>query len=98
MYDEPGSRTRLAWLRTSLATLAVCALLLRGLILGHATWIQLALVLACAATFGALAATRATQLHPRTSPAPSGALLAGSALVIVALAALGAVWIALGSV
>lgn len=97
MYDEPGSRTRLAWLRTGLATLAVCALILRGLILRQASWVEIGLVIASASALAAFALIRSTQLHPQKSSAPSPRLLGGTAAAVVALALLGSALIASAS-
>lgn len=45
-YDEIGSRTRQAWLRTSMGATAVCLFLLRGLALSGAPgWVMAAALL-----------------------------------------------------
>jgi hypothetical protein len=95
MHDEPGSRTRLAWLRTCLAALAVGALMLRGLILAGAGWVALSSVVACVLAFIALAMARSVRLGPLHSPSPSPVLLVAAAMVIVVLAALGLVYVVL---
>lgn len=92
MHDEPGSRTRLAWLRTCLAALAVGALMLRGLVLAGASRVELGSVTACLLAFIALASARSVRLRALHSPPPSPVLLITAASVIVVLATLGLVY------
>jgi hypothetical protein len=67
-YDEPGSRTRFAWLRTSLVFLAVNALALRGLFLRDGpVWLYAVIGLECAA-FMVVAGLRIARLGPWASP------------------------------
>lgn len=94
-YDEPGSRTRQAWLRTWLATLAVSALMLRGLAVTGAGWLPAVVVLAGLVALGGIAMSRSARLGPRHSPAPSRRLLPGAAGVVIALAILAAAYLLL---
>lgn len=89
-YDEPGSRTRQAWLRSALGMVAVSVLIERGLavrgmplVLGLATLIP-------AAVFVAVAVRRTLLLGPHHSTGPSRqavALTAGAVVVLAATAA-----------
>lgn len=93
LYDEPGSRTRWAWLRTGLVFLAVTLLVIRGLFLrGAPAWVLVVAVL-LASAFGVLAIVRAAQVGPRHSPGVSratvvsvlGIVVAGTVLALVSL-------------
>ena len=94
MYDEPGSRTRLAWIRTSLAMSGLCALLIRGVMLRHASVIGIGLVIACASALGTIAVLRSTALRPQQAPPLSLTLVAVTAVVVSTLAFLGLAFIA----
>jgi uncharacterized membrane protein YidH (DUF202 family) len=83
-YDEPGSRTRQAWLRTSLGVMAVTALVVRGMVLqGVPGSLVLASILPAAA-FLAVAVVRTRILAPGESEA-----LRSSAALVTSAAALG---------
>lgn len=62
-YDEPGTRTRQAWLRTSLTALGVVLLAERGLALAGAPRWLMALGLLPAIVVTAVAVMRVTQLR-----------------------------------
>jgi hypothetical protein len=84
LYDEPGSRTRWAWLRTALVFVAVTLLVVRGLYLrGIPTWV-LALAVALAGSFLALALRRAAQVGPRESPGVGGGTVLSVLGIVVA--------------
>jgi hypothetical protein len=92
-YDEPGTRTRQAWLRTCLGLLAVSLFIARGLALGHVPAGVVAVALLPAVVFLAMAVWRSAVIRPRDSaPLPRGVPVA-SVLVLgaLALAALGSV-------
>lgn len=82
-YDEPGSRTRQAWLRTTLGIVAVAVLIERGL---AATGMPLVLGLAAlvpTVVFIAIATGRSVALGPHVSAGPSrGAVLLTTAAVV----------------
>jgi len=88
-YDEPGSRTRLAWLRTWLAALAVAALMLRALIISDAGWLPLACVGACLLALAAVGLVRSRRLFPRTSPSAPWQMVIATTAIVVAMATLG---------
>ncbi len=92
-YDEVGSRTRQAWLRTSLGLVAVTLLVLRSLVVGHAGVASLLLVLVPVTAFVAVAVRRmATLAHRESVPALRAVGLAASgSVVVLAIAAMGAV-------
>ena len=91
LYDEPGSRTRFAWLRTALAFLAVSALMVRGLYVRHAPAWSLVVVVALALAMSALALTRAMRLGPRESPSAPTWLIVSFATIIAVTAMCAAV-------
>jgi hypothetical protein len=62
-YDEPGTRTRQAWLRTSLTALGVALLAERGLVLAGAPRWVMALGLLPAIVVLGVAVIRVTQLR-----------------------------------
>lgn len=62
-YDEPGTRTRQAWLRTSLTALGVALLAERGLALAGAPRWVMVLALVPAAVILGVAVLRVTQLR-----------------------------------
>lgn len=93
-YDEIGSRTRQAWLRTSLGAMAVTLLVLRGLaLLDASTWVML-VCLAPAAVVVSLAIRRSVRLQHGESE-PMGRRMAvgfvGSVAALSLLAGAGAV-------
>jgi hypothetical protein len=88
-YDEPGSRTRQAWLRTSLGMLVVSVLVLRGMVLQGVPAVVVLVALLPAAVFLAVAVARTRSLGPTESEAlrsPAG-LLASAAVLGLALIA-----------
>lgn len=87
-YDEPGSRTRWAWLRTSLVFGAVTLLVMRGLLLrGTPAWV-LVLAVALAAAFLLVALRRAAQVGPRESPGVGRGTVMGVLAIVAAGVAL----------
>ena len=88
-YDEVGSRTRQAWLRTGLGAVAVSLLLLRGLALGGAQPWVMAVCLVPGAAFVGLTAVRMRRIQHGHSPSlrTSTAGLVLLAVCAVALAA-----------
>ena len=92
-YDEIGSRTRQAWLRTSLGAMAVTLLVLRGLVLADAaTWIMVASLLPAIAIVG-LAIRRSARLQHAESEAIGGrpaVVMAASVIALAVLAGAGA--------
>lgn len=89
-YDEPGSRTRQAWLRTSLGMVAVAVLIERGL---AAQGMPLALglvALAPAAAFVALATRRSFELGPHDSAGPRRSTVLMTAVAVIGLGAVAA--------
>jgi len=86
-YDEPGSRTRQAWLRSGLGMVAVAVLIERGL---AARGMPLVLGLAAvvpAAVFVVVAARRNFELGPHHSSGPSRYTVLLSAAAVIGLAA-----------
>ncbi len=86
-YDEPGSRTRQAWLRSGLGMVAVAVLIERGL---AARGMPLALglvALAPAAVFVALAARRSVELGPHDSAGPRRFTVLMTAVAVIGLGA-----------
>lgn len=92
-YDEIGSRTRQAWLRTSLGVLAVTLLVLRGLaLMDAAVWAMLACLLPAGVMLG-LAIRRSVRLqHGESEPMTARIAVSVSASVgvLVLLAGAGA--------
>ena len=82
-YDEPGSRTRFAWLRTMLVFLAVDALAVRGLLVrGGPKWLLVLIALGFLA-FLVVSSVRVVRLGPWTSPAvPRGLVLAAASCAV----------------
>jgi hypothetical protein len=68
-YDEPGSRTRQAWLRTSLGFVAVTALVVRGMVLQGVPGIVVLVTILPAALFLVVAVARTRILAPTESEA-----------------------------
>lgn len=92
-YDEVGSRTRQAWLRTSLALLGVTALVERGLAVAGAP--PMALVLALLpAVIGISAAVHRSATLRYAASGPVGGVTVALAVAGVA----GVVLVGLGSV
>ncbi len=86
-YDEPGSRTRQAWLRSALGMIAVAVLIERGL---ASRGMPLALGLAAvvpAVAFVVVAARRTFELGPRHSAGPRRLTVVLTAVAVIALAA-----------
>lgn len=84
LYDEPGSRTRLAWLRTGLVVIAVTLLVMRGLYLrGVPGWVVIAAV-ALAVAFAVLAVRRVARLGPHESPGVTRGTVLGVLGIVVA--------------
>lgn len=88
-YDEPGSRTRQAWLRSALGFVAVSILIERGLaargmplVLGLATLVP-------AVAFVVVAARRTLELGPHESGGPSRLTVMLTAVAVIGLAAIG---------
>jgi hypothetical protein len=97
-YDEIGSRTRQAWLRTSLGAMAVTLLVLRGLVLaGAATWVMVA-CLAPAIVVVTLAVLRSVRLQHGESTAMRGRMTVGLTASVGALALLAGAGAAAGLV
>ncbi len=92
-YDEVGSRTRQAWLRTSLGIVALTLLVLRSLVIGGAGLAPLLLSLVPVSVFVAVAVHRMSSLYRLESTPSSRAvgLAASGAVVALAVVALGAV-------
>ncbi len=75
-YDEVGSRTRQAWLRTSLGVIAVTLLVLRSLLLADADTPALLAGLIPAAIFTSIAVRRTMQVRHGESERAAGATVA----------------------
>jgi len=90
MYDEPESRTRLSWARTTLVVAAVAALILRGLLRQNSGPAAIALLLAASALFTVVALIRSGQLamHGPRMPRPWGLGIAATCIVAVCAVAL----------
>jgi phosphatidylglycerophosphate synthase len=88
-YDEIGSRTRQAWLRTGLGAAAVSLLLLRGLVIGGTQGWVMAVCLVPGVTFVTFTVIRMRGIeHGRSAPLPtSGVALTLVAVCGIALAA-----------
>jgi len=84
-YDEIGSRTRQAWLRTSLGAVAVTLLVLRGLVLLDAPRSSMVACLAPAVVVVALAIRRSVRLQHGESRPMGRRLAVGVVLSIAAL-------------
>jgi hypothetical protein len=90
-YDEPGSRTRQAWLRSALGMVAVAILIERGL---AARGMPLVLGLAAlvpAAAFVLVAVRRTLELGPGESTGPSRRIVLLTAITVIGLAGTAAV-------
>lgn len=89
-YDEPGSRTRQAWLRSALGMVAVSILIERGL---AARGMPLVLGLAClapAVAFVGVAVRRTLALGPHQSHGPTRATVLVATVAVLALAVIAA--------
>ena len=96
-YDEVGSRTRQAWLRTGLGASAVSILVLRGMVLGGAHPWVMASCLVPGAGFVALTVLRMQRIQHGQSPGltVSTTALALAAVCGIAVAAAASVpWVA----
>jgi hypothetical protein len=89
-YDEPGSRTRQAWLRSALGMVAVAVLIERGLAVRGMPLVLGLVALAPAVVFVAVAARRTAVLGPRESPGPRRSAVVLSAIAVAGLAAIAA--------
>lgn len=90
-YDEPGSRTRQAWLRSALGMVAVSILIERGL---AARGMPLVLGLAAlgpAVAFVVVAVRRTLELGPHQSEGPTRPTVLFTAAVVIGLAVIAAV-------
>lgn len=97
-YDEIGSRTRQAWLRTSLGAMAVTLLVLRGLTLLEVTaWAMIA-CLVPAAVIVALAIRRSVRLQHGESEPIGRRMALGVVVSIAALSVLAGAGAAAGLV
>ena len=88
-HDDPAVRTRWAWMRTALATLAVAALIARGLIFKHADVWLTALVIASVLAILVLATIRSSRLSmhlPLPLRLPFPVLVASMVCVMCAVA------------
>lgn len=82
-YDEPGTRTRQAWLRTSLTALGVTLLAERGLVLAGAPRWVMALGLLPAIIVVGVAVARVTHLREgHSDPARTRVVVAVIAAVV----------------
>ena len=87
-YDEIGSRTRQAWLRTTLGAMAVTLLVLRGLaLLDAAAWVMLACLVPVSIVV-ALAIRRSVRLQHGESEPMGGRMALGIVLSVAALSVL----------
>jgi Domain of unknown function (DUF202) len=90
-YDEPGSRTRQAWLRSALGMSAVAILIERG-VAARGMPLALGLVaLAPAIVFVAAATRRSVELGPHDSAGPRRSTVLITAVAVIGLAATAAV-------
>jgi amino acid permease len=97
-YDEIGSRTRQAWLRTSLGAMAVTLLVLRGLALADApAWVMIA-CLVPGIVVVMLAILRSVRLQHGESESMPGRMTVGLAMSVAALALLAGAGAAAGLV
>jgi hypothetical protein len=90
-YDEVGSRTRQAWLRTSLGVVAVTLLVVRAMVIGGTGTGALLLALVPAGTFLTVAVARMAGLDGVASPGASRAVTWLTAASAVGLAVVGVV-------
>jgi hypothetical protein len=85
-YDEPGSRTRQAWLRTALVVVAVTILIERGLAIRGMPPALGLVALVPAAALVAVAAWRSAELGPHHSAGPRTSAVALAAGAVLGLA------------
>lgn len=97
-YDEIGSRTRQAWLRTSLGAIAVTLLVLRGLVLLEAPAWAMVACLAPVAVVMALAIRRSVRLQHGESEPMGGRMALGMLVSVAALSVLAGAGAAAGLV
>lgn len=95
-YDEIGSRTRQAWLRTSLGVVAVTLLTLRGLVVADADVLVLILAVLPATAFLSAAVIRSSRLQRGQSDAIAPRLVAGVVTALGLLTVVGLVGVILG--
>lgn len=89
-YDEPGSRTRQAWLRTALGMVAVAVLIERGLAARGMPLVLGLGALVPAVVFIAVAAGRSVALGPHDSAGPGRGAVMLTTAAVVGLAAIAA--------
>jgi hypothetical protein len=89
-YDEPGSRTRQAWLRSALGFVAVSILVERGLAARGMPLVLGLTALLPAVAFVVVAARRTLELGPHHSGGPSRLTLMLTAVAVIGLATIGA--------
>lgn len=82
MRDDPYGRTGLAWMRTVLGSVVVCALVARGLVIGGMPGWAVAAAMVPAAAFLALGAARIRSLRRQRD---AGAWHPGTAAAVTAL-------------
>lgn len=90
-YDEIGTRTRQAWLRTGLGVVAVTLLAVRGLVVADAGAPLLLAVVVPAVAFLAAAVVRSSRLQHGRSDPMARAVVVTVVLALGLLALLGAV-------
>ena len=93
-YDEPGSRTRQAWLRTALGVAALTLLIERGLVVRGMPLLLGLAAIAPVVLLAALAARRSSELRPHRSAGPSRVEVQLTALAVLGIAVAAAVAIA----
>jgi uncharacterized membrane protein YidH (DUF202 family) len=86
VHDEPGSRTRHAWLRTALGMVAVTILIERGLALRGLPLVLGLVALAPATALVAVAIRRSAELGPHDSAGPSRPAIALTSVAVIGLA------------
>ena len=84
-YDEPGSRTRQAWLRSALGMAAVTALVERGLALQGSSLVVALVALGPAVLFVVVSARRSVELGPHDSAGLRRAAILMTAVAVVGL-------------
>ena len=89
-YDEPGSRTRQAWLRSALGMVAVTVLVERGLAIGGMPALLGLGALAPAVAFVAMSVGRSAELGPGHSADAGRSTVVVTAVAVIALAVVGA--------
>jgi hypothetical protein len=84
-YDEPGSRTRQAWLRTALGMVAVTALVERGLVVDALPAAMGILAVIPAVVLVGLAVRRSAALGPQESAGLGRVAVAVACLAVTGL-------------